>query len=60
MIPWMRRRIRRSRARCHKAGRAYQQMYESRRTVFPMVESDESWTHRRGAEGAEEGQRVGT
>ena len=60
MINWMRRRIERSRARCHRAGRALRRPkeYGFYRAVMLNVELKEARTHRRDAEDAEGAQRV--
>jgi hypothetical protein len=55
MINWMKRRIERSRARCHRAARALRRSEECRfhGGVMLNVELRESQIHRRGAEDAE-------
>jgi hypothetical protein len=60
MINWMKRRIERSRARCHRAARALrrQKEYGFHRAVMLNVELKETCTHRGGAEDAEGAQRV--
>ena len=60
MINWMKRRIERSRARCHRAARALRLSKECtfQRATMLNVELKEPRTHRRGAEGAETTQRL--
>jgi hypothetical protein len=59
MLNWMKRRIERSRARCHRGARG-RRLEESgfQRAVMHNVKLKETRTHRGGAEGAEGAQRV--